>query len=107
MYNYCAITIGFFNVIRYHQVTKRLAFISGVTYMQHRLTDKVERSGTFVQRIFRPRTCGFLPQHLFHSSSPASPGFFLREDFAPQRTPLPTASDTWNGLDLQNQIEKH
>ena len=79
MYNYCAITIGFFNVIRYHQVTKRLAFISGVTYLQHRATDKVERSGTFVQRIFRPRTCGFLPQHLFHSSSPACPGILLPE----------------------------
>jgi hypothetical protein len=88
MYNYCAITIGFIDVIQYYRTTKRLVFISGVTYMQHWLTDKVERSGTFVRRIFRPRTCGFLPQHLFHSSSPASPGFFFPEG-CPYARPIP------------------
>ena len=38
------LTVGFTYDIRYYLQTKQLVCISGVTYLQHRMTDKVERS---------------------------------------------------------------
>jgi hypothetical protein len=52
-------------------------------------TNKVERFGTFVRRIFQLRTCRAITRHLFPSNSPACPGFLflvpaalIRVDFA-------------------------
>jgi hypothetical protein len=51
-------------------------------------TNKVERFGTLVPRIFQLRTCRVITRHLFPSNSPASPGFLFsapaanRVDFA-------------------------